>query len=167
MSETEITVRGHIGNQPELVANPGKKAMTRLRVATSKRIRTPQGWSDGPTSWYDVKVWGDFAQNVTESLRKGDAIVVQGELYIEEFTTTSGVTHRTPVIHARALGPDLRGARARVARIARGTAEPAERPDAHGAADGGPAMPPEPAVDLSGMVEVVDTGREEPSYADR
>ncbi|MFV0251828.1 MAG: single-stranded DNA-binding protein [Beutenbergiaceae bacterium] len=144
MVDTEVTVRGRIGNSPELQSAPGKKPWLRLRVATNRRLRQGDGWVDGPTSWYDVKVWDDFARNVAESLRKGDAIVVQGSLFIEEYQNESGVTLRTPVIHAQALGPDLRSATARIARVNRAVAE--QR-------DGDGRVPAQP-VDVSGMAEI-------------
>jgi len=118
-SETEITVRGRLGQNPELQRAVGKKPWLRLRVATNRRIRSGETWVDGPTSWYDVKLWGDFAENVAESLRKGDAIIVQGELYIEEYLSANNVTFRTAVIHAQALGPDLRTVTARTTRVNR------------------------------------------------
>lgn len=150
-SETEITVRGRLGMHPELQRGEGKKPWLRLRVATNRRVRTGEGWADGPTSWYDVKLWGDFAENAAESLHKGDAVIVQGELYIEEYVNSAGITLRTAVIHANALGPDLRAATARVTRVARvpqdeGVIDSLDH-------DGAPRTPPEP-VDLSGMEEI-------------
>lgn len=158
MSETEITVRGRLGIHPELQVAEGKKPWLRLRVATNRRIRTGETWTDGPTSWYDVKLWGDFAKNVAESVSKGDAVIVQGELYIDEYTTGNGITMRTPVIHARAFGPDLRLATARVTRVQHvdAAAAPAGVPDA-GEASPAPWMPP---VDVSEMLEVEEVESE-------
>lgn len=152
MSETEITVRGRLGFHPELQVAEGKKPWLRLRVATNRRIRNGDVWTDGPTSWYDVKLWGDFARNVAESVTKGDAVIVQGEFYMDEYQTGSGVTMRTPVIHARAFGPDLRLATARVTRVQHvdAAATPADIPDAEGPS---PA-PWMPRVDVSDMQEV-------------
>lgn len=141
-SETEVTVRGRLGANPELQVNEGKKPWLRLRVATNKRVRVTDGWEDGPTSWYDVKIWDDFARNVAESLRKGDAVIVQGELRIEEYTNANGITFRSPVIHAHAIGPDLRATTARLTKVNRGEAEGQTR-------DLGP-------VDVSRMTEVED-----------
>ncbi|WP_420110780.1 single-stranded DNA-binding protein [Pseudactinotalea sp.] len=122
MSETEVTLRGHLGTNPELQRSTTGKPWVRLRIATNRRIRTPEGWADGATSWYDVKLWGAFAQNVAESLRKGDRVIVQGPLEIEEYTNDKDITFRTAVVHARALGPDLYSATARVAKVSRNEA---------------------------------------------
>ncbi len=144
VSETEITVRGRLGANPELQKSSTGNAWLRLRVATNRRVRHGEVWTDGPTSWYDVKLWGDFAQNVAESVHKGDPVIVQGALQIEEYPNSNGVTMRTPVIHANAFGPDLRHLTARLARVNR-VEEQASAPRA----DGSP-------VDLSGMQEVGD-----------
>ncbi|GAB2978888.1 single-stranded DNA-binding protein [Actinotalea caeni] len=161
VSETEVTVRGRLGHNPELQQAPGKKAWVRLRVATNRRVRTAEGWADGPTSWYDVKVWDDFATNVAMSLRKGDAVIVQGALQIEEYTHGSGVTLRTPVITAHALGPDLRHVVAHVLRVNRGAPESGNgdgADDAGAGTDPGSGVAPRvrPEVDLSGMQELDD-----------
>lgn len=149
-SETEITVRGRLGQNPEVQRAVGKKPWVRLRVATNRRIRNGETWVDGPTSWYDVKLWGDFAENVAESLHKGDAVIVQGELYIEEYTNTNNITFRTAVIHAQALGPDLRSVTARPVRVNRHPAEAG-------------------VVDVSGMSEYPGAvlADEEPEYEDQ
>jgi single-strand DNA-binding protein len=165
VSETEITVRGRLGTNPELQRTAGKKPWLRLRVATNRRVRSGDAWVDGPTSWYDVKMWGDFAENVAESVRKGDAVIVQGELLIDEYTNTSNVTLRTAVIHANAFGPDLRSATARVTRVNR--IDPAQAAGERPADETVPVDPSatdptaiarrdEPPVDMSGFEEVFD-----------
>jgi len=165
VSETEITVRGRLGNNPELQRTAGKKPWLRLRVATNRRVRSGEEWVDGPTSWYDVKMWGDFAENVAESVHKGDAVIVQGELLIDEYTNTSNVTLRTAVIHANALGPDLRAATARVTRVNR--IDPGQAGGERPAEESGPVdatsatQRVEPPVDMSGFEEVFD-GEVEP-----
>lgn len=153
-SETEITVRGRLGHNPDLQVSAGKKPFLKLRVATNRRIRNGDVWTDGPTSWYDVKLWGDFAQNVAESVRKGDAVIVQGDLYIEEYTNPAGVTFRSAVINARALGPDLVGVTARLTKVHRVDGEGAANDDS-GRPEAEDASVEEP-VDLSGMEELED-----------
>lgn len=161
VSETEVTVRGRLGFNPELQEAPGKKPWLRLRVATNRRIRNGDEWVDGPTSWYDVKLWDDFARNVALSMRKGDPVIVQGSLQIDEYTNGSGVTLRTPVIHAHALGPDLRYVAAAVMRVNRA---PAAEAAASGVVpDGGTrlgenvtAARDETNIDVSHMQELGD-----------
>lgn len=161
VSETEVTVRGRLGFNPELQEAPGKKPWLRLRVATNRRIRNGDEWVDGPTSWYDVKLWDDFARNVALSMRKGDPVIVQGSLQIDEYTNGSGVTLRTPVIHAHALGPDLRYVAAAVMRVNRA---PAAEAAASGVVPDGGTRPGENVtaardetnIDVSHMQELGD-----------
>ncbi|WP_156252539.1 single-stranded DNA-binding protein [Pseudactinotalea terrae] len=155
MSETEVTVRGHLGHNPELQKSAAGKSWLRLRVATNRRLRTAEGWANGPTSWYEVRVFGAFAQNVAESLRKGDRVVVQGPLDIDEYVDDKGLPHRTAIIRANALGPDLSGATARVAKVYRNEAGEIVQPPA-----------PEPPVDVSGMHEVDESFPDEEELED-
>lgn len=143
MSETEVTVRGHLGHNPELQKSAAGRAWLRLRVATNRRVRTAEGWANGPTSWYEVRVFGAFAQNVAESLRKGDRVVVKGPLDIDEYVDEKGTPHRAAIIRATALGPDLSGATARVTKVYRNDEGEIVQPPS-----------PVPPVDVSGMQEL-------------
>lgn len=161
MSETEVTVRGHLGHNPELQKSAAGKPWLRMRIATNRRIRTSEGWESGPTSWYDVKAFGALAENVAESLRKGDGVIVQGPLDIEDYTTENGVPMRAAVIRANAVGPDLRTATVRVTKV--------HRNEAGEIVDPGQPTPP---VDVSNMHELVgegphdDTGEDADAFAD-
>lgn len=132
-NEVTVTIRGNAGEQPELRTG-GLKPFVRLSVATTPRRRQDDGWVDGPTQWYQVKAWGEFAENIAATVRRGDAVIATGPLRIEEYTTEDGVTYKSAVILANAFGMDLRRARAQVTktRPARAGDPDAERPDRFG-----------------------------------
>jgi single-strand DNA-binding protein len=57
--------------------------------------------------YLSVTCWRNLADHVTASLHKGDQVVVQGRMKIEEYQTKEGA-HRTDlVVDAKAIGPDL------------------------------------------------------------
>ncbi|QGH70132.1 single-stranded DNA-binding protein [Pseudactinotalea sp. HY158] len=132
-NEVTVTIRGHAGERAELRTG-GQKPFVRLSVATTPRRRSGEEWVDGPTQWYQVKAWGDFAENIAASVERGDAVVVTGPLRIEEYTTDEGVTHKSAVILANAFGMDLRRARARATKVR--PVRPGD-PDAQGSPAGG------------------------------
>lgn len=122
-NQIAITIKGNVGSSPILNLPEGKKPWTRVTVASSRRYPTADGtWVDGDTQWFTVKVFGEFAQNVAESVRKGDAVVVHGYIVHEDWTTREGNQRRDAVIVATAFGLDLERATARASRTVR-TAE--------------------------------------------
>ena len=164
VNEIEVTLRGHIGHDPNLLTGAGKQSFLRLNVASTPRIRTREGeWADGATQWFAVKLFGTFAEHVAQSVRKGDPVLVRGRLEHEEYQTRDGEDRWTAVIVADAFGPDLRTVTAHVSRATR-RSEPDEPPADRPAEDGAAAPVAEPTppprapaagpVDVSGFQEV-------------
>ena len=122
VNEIEVTLRGHVGHEPQLLVREGKQPFLRLNVASTPRVRSREGeWGDGTTQWFTVKFFGEFAGHVAHSVRKGDAVLVRGRLEHEEYQTRDGEQRWTAVILADAFGPDLRTATAHVTRAVRRT----------------------------------------------
>lgn len=84
----------HIAFEGNLTADPeagyGKdsgKAYAKLNVAENHRVKAQDGtWTDGPTSFYRVTLFGRLAENAVNSFHKGDAVVVVGDLTVTSYT---------------------------------------------------------------------------------
>ena len=164
VNEIEVTLRGHVGHEPQLLVREGKQAFLRLNVASTPRVRSREGeWGDGATQWFAVKLFGEFAAHVAHSVRKGDAVLVRGRLEHEEYQTRDGEQRWTAVIVADAFGPDLRMATAHVTRAVR-------RTDADAAAGTAPAADASPsgeaAAGPAGGAEAAGSGGGESSGVD-
>jgi len=87
MSDVNVTVVGHVGQDPALYTSSNGTRWTSLRVASTRRLRDPGSgeWRDGETTWFTVRAYGDRAQNVVDSLGRGTPVVVTGRLAFEEF----------------------------------------------------------------------------------
>jgi len=68
-----------IVKDPELSFSKNGNARLKLRIGAKEKTRDATGnWVDG-NQWYgDLVVWGRMAQHLTESVGKGDSIVVTG-----------------------------------------------------------------------------------------
>lgn len=151
MGLPQVTIEGRLTADPELRFVPSGAAVTNFRVATSERRFNKQSneWEDGRSCFLDVTVWREQAENVVESLHKGDEVVVVGRLYDDEFTNREGVTVQTKKIDADVVSVGLRKTVAQARRTQRqqggqpqggqGQADPwaqaAARPPAQPAAD--------------------------------
>lgn len=62
-------------------------------IRVDQRLRNSDGsYSDGPTTDYEVTVWGNAAQAFAMSARRGARIVAAGELSAEQYTAGDGST---------------------------------------------------------------------------
>ena len=102
-----ITVIGVLGQEPTERAT-SRGSLVSFPVASRDRRRDGQGvWTDGPTSWYRVTAWGELGRNALSSLHKGQRVIVQGDLSVNEWDGPDGQRGRSVEIRALALGHDL------------------------------------------------------------
>ena len=100
---SNVTVIGTLGADPELRFAKSGNAMLTLSVCENRK----RG-EETEAHWYDVGVVGKMAENVCESLRKGDRIIVVGQLEMQKWADKSTGDNRTKVaIHAWQVGPSL------------------------------------------------------------
>jgi single-strand DNA-binding protein len=98
-----------------------------FRLGSTPRIadRATGEFRDDRTGWFTVKTWRQLADNVADSLHKGNPVVVRGKVYVDTWTGEAG-ERWDHVIHAEAVAVDLAGGTARYVRTVREpTAEPA------------------------------------------
>jgi single-strand DNA-binding protein len=111
-----ITVIGTLGQDPE-ERSTSRGSVVQFRVASTDRRRDAQGnWQDGATSWYRVNAWGELGRNALASLRKGQRVIVAGDLSVSEWDGADGHKGRSAEIRAAALGHDLTFGRSRFER---------------------------------------------------
>ena len=70
---------GHVGHTPELRTTRGGRAVTELRVATNRPVRTDDGWKE-ETDWTQVQLWEQNAETAVRFLTKGSAVAIEGRL---------------------------------------------------------------------------------------
>lgn len=119
MSET-ITIVGRLGADPELRFAANGDAICNLRVVTSKRYKDANGdWQDKDTTWWSVTAWRQLGENCAESLTKGTDVIIRGEVKSREYQTQQGEKRVAWEVEAKAVGPDLSRATAKVAKVQR------------------------------------------------
>lgn len=139
-NDVYVTVAGWVAKTPELRIAADKSEWTTVRVASTPRRRKADGqWTDGKTEWFEVKAWGDLAQNVVKSIERGNPVIVTGRLATDEWQTADGADRKNLVIHAQAIGHDLVRGRSTFVRVRHES--------------GGEGAP----VDVTGAVEVPET----------
>jgi single-strand DNA-binding protein len=108
-SDNHTTITGNLAADPELRFTQSGVAVANLRVAVTQRIQDKDGtWRDGETSFHKVNVWRDQAQNLTDSLGKGDRVMVTGRLRQRSWETPEGERRTTTEIDADEVGASLK-----------------------------------------------------------
>lgn len=105
-----ITVEGRLGAEPELRFTQSGKAVARLRIVAADRRKNEHTgeWEDADTLWLDVTAFDKLAENVCESLVKGDLALVHGKLRTEEWNDRDTNQKRSKIsMIADSIGPSL------------------------------------------------------------
>lgn len=107
MFETPITVVGTIITAPER-RWVGEHQLLKFRIASNSRRRTTDGsWEPGNSLYATVNCWGRLVTGVGAGLGKGDAVIVVGHLYTNEYEDRDGNRRSSSEIRATSVGPDL------------------------------------------------------------
>jgi single-strand DNA-binding protein len=119
--ETVITVVGNLVDDPELRFTPSGAAVANFRIASTPRTFDKQAneWKDGDALFLSCSVWRQAAENVAESLQKGMRVVVQGRLKQRSYETREGEKRTVVELEVDEVGPSLKYATAKVARVQR------------------------------------------------
>jgi single stranded DNA-binding protein (ssb) len=120
MADSSITIVGGLGRDPEIRYTAAGRAVATLGVAVSRRWmdRKSNEWQE-QTSWFDVVVWGDMAENVSDTLSKGTRVIVTGRLEQRSWENEQGEKRSKVEIVADEIGVSLRWATAEVKRSER------------------------------------------------
>ncbi|WP_019144023.1 single-stranded DNA-binding protein [Aeromicrobium massiliense] len=119
--ETIITVVGNVTDDPELKFTPSGAAVANFTVASTPRTfdRQSNEWKDGDTLFLRCAAWRQLAENVAESLQKGQRVIVTGALKVRQYERQDGSKGTSVEMNVDEVGPSLRYATAKVTRISR------------------------------------------------
>jgi single-strand DNA-binding protein len=80
-----ITLEGRVVADPELRFGQSGTAVCKMRLVAADRKKEGDEWVDGDTLWMDVTCFKKLAENVVESVVKGDLVIVTGKIRTEEW----------------------------------------------------------------------------------
>ncbi|MFC0622510.1 single-stranded DNA-binding protein [Kribbella deserti] len=107
MSEIYVNIQGRVGSDVEYRL-AGQVPIASFRLGSNPRqFVRDKGWIDRPTTWFTVECWRSLAENVKDSLIKGQPVVVVGKLKTTEWHDSGGTLRSRTVLDASAIGHDL------------------------------------------------------------
>lgn len=77
-----LTIVGNLAADVELKFTPQGKAVAKFPVATSERFKNDKGeWDSRNLTYWNIIVWDKQAENIADSIGKGDEVIVYGKAY--------------------------------------------------------------------------------------
>jgi single-strand DNA-binding protein len=91
MALCKVMIIGNLGSDPEMRYTPSGRAVTQFNVAVNQSTKNQQSgeWVE-ETDWFRVTIWGDRAERMAESLKKGNKVFVEGRFRTREFEGRDG-----------------------------------------------------------------------------
>ncbi len=79
-SLNKVMLIGNLGRDPELRTTPSGQNVATFSMATNRRYKNREGeWQD-ETQWHNIVAWGNQAEFITNYLKKGSRLFVEGRL---------------------------------------------------------------------------------------
>jgi single-strand DNA-binding protein len=113
-NETLITIIGTMVQDAELRFTPSGAAVANFSVAVNARKFNKQTneWEKKPAKFWRCQAWNQgkalLAENVANALKKGDTVLVYGEIETREYTTKEGEKRSVDELRVEGIGKDLR-----------------------------------------------------------
>src|SRR4051812_42385562 len=119
--DTIITVVGNLTGDPELRFTPSGAAVANFTVASTPRAfdRQSNEWKDQETLFMRCSVWREAAENIAESLQRGNRVIVTGRLKSRSYETKEGEKRTVLELEVDEVGPALGCAAGKINRTQR------------------------------------------------
>jgi len=107
----KMTVIGYVGSDPENRTTKSDTSVANFSVATSESWKDGDEWKE-ETTWHDVVAWAGWADWVSDKVKKGTYIRVEGPLKKETYKDKKGVERSSYYIkatHIQRMGSNSSG----------------------------------------------------------
>ena len=99
MSLNQIMLIGNAGRDAELRYTASGRAVTGFSMAVNRNRQVDGEWQS-ETEWFNVSVWGDQAERIANSIKRGTRVFVEGRLSTSEYTTQAGLSRMSLEVNA-------------------------------------------------------------------
>ena len=89
-SYNRVMLMGNLTKNPELKYTPSGTAVTDIGLAFSESFKNKEGEKVEKTCFVDVNIWGRQAETVSEYLKKGSPVFIEGRLQYDQWENQEG-----------------------------------------------------------------------------
>lgn len=87
-----VQLIGRLGQEPELITFDSGKSKISFSLATSDSYVNKEGEKVENTHWHNIMAWGKVAELMSQILKKGNQVLVQGKLEYRSYEDKKGET---------------------------------------------------------------------------
>lgn len=103
-------VLGNLTRDIDMRYTPNGQAVANFTVATNRRWNNQDGSKGESTEYHDIVVWGKQAENVSQFLKKGQPVFVEGRLQTRSWEGQDGVKrYKTEIVADNVISLTSRG----------------------------------------------------------
>lgn len=114
-----VTVIGTLTADPTLKFTPSGHAVASFSIASNERKPDGNGgWQDGSATFLRCSIWRDAAENLVESVHRGDRVIAVGRLKQREYEK-DGEKRTVYELDVDEIGPSTRWAQTKVSKANR------------------------------------------------
>lgn len=121
--DNTIVISGNLTRDLETRFTPSGTQVVHGGLAQNRRWKNAAGEQQESTNYFDFVIWGDVGAHATESLSKGDRVILSGRLEYRSWKADVDGQEQTRSkieLVVDDIGPSLRWATATVAKVAKG-----------------------------------------------
>ena len=83
----KVILIGNLTRDPELKSLPGGSSVAELGLAINEDYTAKDGGKKEQVTFVDIEAWGRTAENAAQYLSKGDPVLVEGSLKLDQWET--------------------------------------------------------------------------------
>jgi single stranded DNA-binding protein (ssb) len=110
----DITLVGNVTRDPELRFTTGGRPVVSFGIAENRTWTDNEGEKQEVTSFFNCQAWGTLAENVAQSVTKGQRVVGKGRIEQRTYENDAGEEKTVFEVTLYNVGPDLNWASAEV-----------------------------------------------------
>lgn len=120
MNGAAVTFAGRLTDNVNLRYSSAGKPWASFSIAVNERGRGRDGETRENVVFFNCKVFGDLAENLSASVQKGDRLIVSGHIRTDSWTNAEGQEQKRDAVYVDEAAACLRWATATVKRTPRG-----------------------------------------------
>lgn len=94
----KATLIGHVGADPESRYMPNGNAVVNFSLATTEKWKDAQGNKAEKTSWHRLVCFGKLSEVITQYVKKGDKLYIEGRIDYQEYEKDGVKKYSTQII---------------------------------------------------------------------
>lgn len=102
-----VALVGYVGADPTVNAGRNGHEITSFSLAITEKFKNKDGSMIERTDWHKIVCFGYTAKYVSDYIRKGDLVSVEGKLKNNNYTDKNGTKHYETQVHSVSGGVNL------------------------------------------------------------